>query len=108
MSIYDTSYPNRLDIRTRSTMTDELLVWNAITQKYEHVTPGGDGEPVALPYYLQNDSIQFTGARGINGAFVNDVDQIQNSILPAHEGALEELDGRVDANTICDKPNPTL
>ena len=100
MSIYDTAYPNRLDIRSRSTMTDELLVWNPLTQQYEHVTPGGDGEPITLPYYLQNDSIQFTGARGVNSTFVNDVDEIQNVILPAHEASLEELDGRVDANSL--------
>ena len=94
MSIYDTAYSNSLDIRTRSTKTDSLLVLNPLTKQYEHITPGGEGQGTSLPYYIGNDSIRFDNSRDLNGLFVNQVDEILNDILPAHEASLEELDTR--------------
>ena len=99
MSLFSPSLDNDLKIRAQHIYGEHFHTKDPGTGNWIPLQPGGDGEPVALPYYIQNDSIQFTNARGINSAFVNDVDNMQNVILPAHESSLEELDGRVFGNT---------
>ena len=93
MSIYNTRYPNELDIRTRSTKTDSLLVWNPVSEQYERISPGGGGEPVALPYYLRANDVLFDGATApVNAELVNNVLDIRDNVLPAHEVSLEQID----------------
>jgi hypothetical protein len=65
-SIYYYDSPNETNIRTKRTKTDEMWVLNPATNEYERIIPGGgDGPPVAIPYYLKQNSIDID--EGTNG-----------------------------------------
>ena len=99
MSIFNTVYPNGIDLRAREGFFDDLYQKNHLTGNFERVNGGGGGD-VDLPEYLYSDYIQFRGSEEIlNGprldaikASENELKNLTEVVLPAHELSLEQLD----------------
>jgi hypothetical protein len=64
MSFFDINNPNNVQFRLDSLKADDIYQKNHTTGEYERVG-AGDGPPIALPYYLKQNSIDID--EGTNG-----------------------------------------